>query len=596
MKGLFTLLLTSFLCIGPLLPAQQLDWVGIMEGKYNESIRRAEITPTGKLAILGDYYEEVDIDPGPGVFQFDAGGTKLKATFFAQIDTATLTLDWGLTTFTPSSGTSFTQFTDFTSDASGNIYMVGQYAEEIFWRDAQVGVVTVASGSPILPDTTVGLLIKFTPQGGLLWKEEIAGGTAGARSYVNIQSVHRLNNSILAVGGFFSPTDFDPGSGSFVLNPPSPPFTPSTFMLELDDNGDFQWAGATGNVFVVDAAEDGGGNVFLAGGFYDAPDIDPAAGSTLVLTSSDLLDAFLMRLNSQRALEWAFSFGGNDDDLLNQVELTSTGDLLVTGYHRSDVDIDPGAGSTILTSTGFQNHFVANYGINQGLNWAVSLDADIAVQQMITDVNQDIVLSGTFVGDPDFDPGAATLQLAPTCSNTVCRLAFSLTLDAASQQLLTAFVWGEQGPGSAFGTLVSRGISSDINGRTFTVGAWTGTRDFDPGPGTSNLTSSFFINDSAAVDLFILSLNQGGLVGRLSPPEGSGVSIFPVPATSELTIAPSGAAPYRYELWNAQGQLVRMGKGQGQETISVGDLPVGVYTLRVKEVKSSLAQKILLQH
>src|SRR3990172_4568019 len=89
----------------------------------------------------------------------------------------------------------------------------------------------------------------------------------------------------------------------------------------------------------------------------------------------------------------------------------------------------------------------------------------------------------------DFDPGAGTSNLTSFGSEDI----FVSKLDSAGN-----FVYGRQ----LGGTLTDRGfgIAVDGSGNVYTTGFFQGTVDFDPGAGTSNLTSA------GDVDIFVSKL------------------------------------------------------------------------------------------
>src|SRR6218665_2025973 len=118
---------------------------------------------------------------------------------------------------------------------------------------------------------------------------------------------------------------------------------------------------------------------------------------------------------------------------------------------------------------------------------------DDAGNSITTDAAGNVYTTGHFEGTADFDPGAGTFTLASAGKKDI----FISKLDAAGN-----FQWA-----IAFGdTGIDRGsfIATDAAGNVYVTGFFSGTVDFDPGPGTS--VQSTLINQSA----FILKISTSG--------------------------------------------------------------------------------------
>ena len=108
------------------------------------------------------------------------------------------------------------------------------------------------------------------------------------------------------------------------------------------------------------------------------------------------------------------------------------------------------------------------------------------------DSSGNIYTTGIFSGTVDFDPGAGTANLTSAGSWDV----FVSKLNSAGE-----LVWVKK-----FGSTAAdqgRAIAVDTLGNVYTTGSFSGTVDFDPGAGTSNLFSG---QDA----VFVLKLNSAG--------------------------------------------------------------------------------------
>jgi gliding motility-associated-like protein len=113
------------------------------------------------------------------------------------------------------------------------------------------------------------------------------------------------------------------------------------------------------------------------------------------------------------------------------------------------------------------------------------------------DASGNVYTTGFFTGTIDFDPGPGVFNLV-SGSNGFSPDVFISKLNAAGN-----LIWAKQmGAGTGTGSGDSFSIAVDASGNVYTTGYFTGTVDFDPGPGSYNL------NSSAAT--FISKLNAAG--------------------------------------------------------------------------------------
>lgn len=136
------------------------------------------------------------------------------------------------------------------------------------------------------------------------------------------------------------------------------------------------------------------------------------------------------------------------------------------------------------------------------------------------DASKNVYLAGNFRNTIDLDPGPAVFNLnAPLLEDI-----FICKLDPSGN-----FIWGKQlgGPRS---TLV-KSFHVDMAGNVYSTGSFSGTTDFDPGPGVYNLSADPFpIPECNAI--FISKLDQDGnfkwakQIGGTSPEfSGHGITV-----------------------------------------------------------------------
>lgn len=184
-------------------------------------------------------------------------------------------------------------------------------------------------------------------------------------------------------------------------------------------------------------------------------------------------------LNAQN-FEWARTFGGTGDDNGNAISVDAIGNVYTTGAFYGSADFDPGTGESILTSVGMRDIFIQKLDALGNFQWAKSLgglesDSPYAIE---VDLSGNVYIAGIFQGTADFDTGDGTLNLTSSGGMD----AFVLKLDTSGN-----FLWAKTFGGTGLDVIYSMAV--DPSGNIFSTGHFSGTVDFDPGSGTTILTT-----------------------------------------------------------------------------------------------------------
>jgi hypothetical protein len=328
------------------------------------------------------------------------------------------------------------------------------------------------------------------------WAKSVGGASNDIGLSITVDGLGNVYTS----GVFRGDTvDFDPGAGTSNLIASG---LSDIFISKLDALGNYIWAisigGPSSGEYINSIALDGFGNIYATGSFIDTIDFDPGAG-TSNLTSKGSEDIFILKLDTGGNFIWAKSIGGTSNVNSVSIAVDGSGNVYTTGSFQDTVDFDPGAGTSILTSTGISDIFVSKLDAAGNYIWAKSMGGaswDFSTS-IAVDGSGNIHTTGIFSDTVDFDPGAGISNLISLGTNDM----FISKLDSLGNYLWAKRIGGTVEP---LGQDIANSIAVDRSGNVYTTGEFIGNVDFDPGTGSTILTS--FLQK----DVFILKLDTGG--------------------------------------------------------------------------------------
>lgn len=300
--------------------------------------------------------------------------------------------------------------------------------------------------------------------------------------------------NVYVTGSFDSIVDFDPGPGVYTLNAGNS--KSSTFIVKLDNGGNFKWAkafsnlsgwGNVGTSITVDLKE----NVYVSGWFNQMVDFDPGPATYIITTNN--YDTYCSKLDSLGNLLWVKNLAVNG--FRGQPTITDqAGNVYITGIYSGTVDFDLGPGIYNLNAIDI-NSFVLKLDSLGNFLWAKDWGSSnvgpygirAEVSAMTLDKIGNIYFIGDFLGAVDFDPGPAYYRLFSKDLSTYSRVILKLNPTGN-------FVWAKKEDGYA----KCEAIKVDGIGNIYIVGKADSTYDFDPGPAIYKLQgngySTGFIN------------------------------------------------------------------------------------------------------
>ncbi len=285
----------------------------------------------------------------------------------------------------------------------------------------------------------------------------------------------------VVTGDFRETVDFDPGPGTASRTGVSN--EGDVFVARYDESSAFISVVTFAASFKTSGASvavDANGDAVVAGHFKGSADFDPSPTWVVRTSTGRDGDVFVARYSAAGAFVSVVTISGTTGGPGLDVTVGASGQAVVTGSFNATSDFDPGPATVNRTSSG-GNAFVARYSADGAFvsvatvgGAGFSSGTDIEV-----DASGHAVVTGLFTGTAVFDPRPGVEGRVSSGASDVFVARY-----ASDGAFVSVVTFG--GTGSDSGS----GIALDAGGQAVVTGRFTGTVDFDPGPGTAQRTSS----------------------------------------------------------------------------------------------------------
>jgi len=378
------------------------------------------------------------------------------------------------------------------------------------------------------------------------------------------------DENLLAAGLFEGSADFDHGDTDLVFNAGA---IKDIFITKTSATGDFLWAkqirslNNLDDIYLNAMITDSEGNVYITGSYISTVDFDPNPLVDYIVDevnpSNNDQDIFVAKYSPDGNLIWVKTIGHHDTDYGSTLNLSSNGNLIITGQFRYTVDFDPGDDVATLNSS-----------TNGVFIWTLTPDGDyvdakgisgtsnsFGVYETTMDENDNLYLIGGFFGTVDFDPGTVTYSLTGSGSGAtgfVCKLDNTLSCVWAKPINCTSL------------SIAMRDVKVDTNGDVFLAASFYGSVDLDP-----SSDESFDLVSAGNQDACVFKLDANGtfLWGKH----------FGGTDAEEITALEFGNDGNLLVGMNTRSTTLDLDPGTGVQTLTNG----GSYDLALLELNSS---------
>jgi hypothetical protein len=231
----------------------------------------------------------------------------------------------------------------------------------------------------------------------------------------------------------------------------------------------------------------------IGGAFTGQADFKPGSGKSETVSNGQL-DGFVWQLSGTGAFVRKVAMGGLNQDVVTALAIDPTGNVVVTGLFQGPADF----GRKDMVSAGGHDGFVVKLTPAFDFVYAKKLGgvAEDTGSGVAVDSTGAVYVTGTFSASGDFNPGKRTATLLSTGLEDV----YLVKLDSAGN-----FVYAKQFGGANHEEGIA--VTVDHGQNVLLTGAFSGTADFNPTAGQTDLASH------GQSDVYVVKLNAaGGLV------------------------------------------------------------------------------------
>lgn len=246
-------------------------------------------------------------------------------------------------------------------DSSNSIFMSGIFLGTVDLNPDPVANTFITSQSVSTAAISSAFLAKFNSSGELLWNRHLRGNASTDFFMTFIKKDN--NDNIIITGSFKGITSFLPTATT--LN--SAGFF-SSFLAKYTNDGTLVWSNLfgtpTGNQtaffpssFCANVIVDNCNNIYVSGEFQGNCDFNPAAGENIESTLANLIGAYAAAYSPEGNYLWSMGLAGLGNVTFVEfngylpIALDQNNDLVFTGTFRQQLDFDPSAGITTLDSS-----------------------------------------------------------------------------------------------------------------------------------------------------------------------------------------------------------------------------------------------------
>lgn len=378
---------------------------------------------------------------------------------------------------------------DIAVDAQGNIYIAGEYFDELILGYGQPGETTLAASAQN------GFVAKYRSNGQLVWAKAILGNDEVFPFGIAVNEKGQVAISGVAYGTYTFGKD-EPHErtvtnlGGFVA-------------VYNAENGQFKWASLltresnTSDSNAEGVSLDPYGNTYITGYVQDDVTFGEGEANEKTITDGHYQtsrgDAFIAKYDPYGAFQWVTRITGFNSESGSAIRVGKNGMIYIAGQFNGDVVFGEDSGNqTAYEAFGPLNGFVAKYDAHGAFKWARILGSDDLAGSPGIDINAhgQVLVGGTVRGSLIYFSGVGDDKTYTPDYPHEYGL-YGILLDEYGAVKHTRFNTGT-------GFLANAVVALDDRGNEWVAGGFSETLLFEPGrlvdgPITSAGSSDVFL-------------------------------------------------------------------------------------------------------
>jgi hypothetical protein len=552
-----SILFTAFILSSQAFSQLTYSWVKTIG--LSQQISGIESSSSGNVFIMGKFNATTDFDPSSASFFLTPNVT--TSCFLAKY-TSTGSFIWAkeiISEINIASATSDLDVSDIVIDASENVYITGTY-DHIVDFDPTATTYTLSTINAFSTASVYAFTVKYSSSGSLIWVKDIRRPSDGTKIALD-------NSNNVYVGAQVSQRPF---------------------FCKYNNAGSMIWKDSlitTGLSHLSSMHVNGAGEVFVGGSFNTDIDMDPNVGVNLLSASQAL---FIGKYTTAGIFIWAKKIVYSTlISSINDITEDALGNVYTCGLGSVGGDI---------------RNQITKWDINGNLQWnnffntAVNSNFEGCYDIFVACNNQIIVtgkITSCLFSPQNFDPLGGVYPVgASSNANSICRHSFVAAYSPSNGGILWAKIVGGDGnitfTNATSISHIDNAGSIYISGNTMGLGI---INDFDPGSGIVSVNIP-----SSTANVFFAKYTGCGAVGIEENNDANTISVSPNPSNNKFFFS-NLIGDNKIEVIDITGRLILTDYLKySSYTLSMDDLPKGMYFYKITDAKGQLNQgKLILQ-
>jgi hypothetical protein len=567
-----SILITAFILSSQAFSQLTYSWVKTILTASTVVTTGIESSTSGNVFIMGQTNATTDFDPSSSTFFLTPNSTSTSLNFLAKY-TSTGSFIWAKEIISSSSPSSEIEISDLVIDASENVYITGSYN---YTTNFDPGLTNYTLSTVYYKNAYIA---KYSPIGSLVWVKDIRRGNSSQN--LSIGTKIALDNSNNVYFG-----------GQVSYRP---------FFCKYDNAGNMLWKdslnggwSSSSNANQIQSMHVNlAGEVFIGGTIKENNiDMDPSVGISLLSNSGGISACFIGKYTTAGTFVWGKKTGSGISGtypVMRDITQDGLGNVYTCGVSYF------GAGD-------YKNE-ITKWDINGNLQWdnffgrPYTSTVEGGFDIFITNNNQ-IIVSGKITTPSlsgiiqNFDPLGGVYNVTDLAPTGINKYHFVAAYSPSNGGVLWAKCIGGDinyytaGFFHSFSHMDNFG-SIYITGNTSGAGSFN---DFDPNAGIVSINLPTYSN------VFFAKYTGCGTVSLEENSDANNINVSPNPSNGKFIFS-NLIGENKIEVMDITGRLILSDDIKySSYTLSMDDLPKGMYFYKITDAKGQLKQgKLLLQ-